>query len=221
MRARLAEPEPQLVEQPLALSGAQVHRVRSPQMLRQQRPVPQVAGQPEAVRAVAQVRLQRLQHVRSQLRRTPASDAVAQPVEAVPLVRPRPALHRARVLAEQQGRLPAALAVRHQQKPVQTMVVLGLVGAANLLLYGKHRRPRVRDLDLPHHHARQETGAATISKIMRHYLCRCGLECSPTTRPPIHDGISILDPPPEDVWFSAIYSTTPPNDLTLWVALTA
>ena len=76
--------------------------------------------------------------------------AVAQTVEAVALVGSHPALDRARILAQQPGRAPAALTVGDQQQAVQPMVVLRLVRTANLLLYGQKRGLRTLDLQFPH-----------------------------------------------------------------------
>ena len=111
---RFAEPEPHLPEQALTLPHPELHVVLPTQVLRQQFAVPQMAAQPELVRPLAQIVLQRRPLRRVQGARPARPLAIAQSVEPPLFERLHPALHRPRVLAEQLRHLAATLAARHQ-----------------------------------------------------------------------------------------------------------
>jgi hypothetical protein len=61
-----------------------------------------------------------------------------------------PSLHRPPVFPKQFGDLLAALAARHQQQPVQTMVVPRLIGPSDFLLDGQSHDVGISNFQCSH-----------------------------------------------------------------------
>jgi hypothetical protein len=171
LRTGLAQSKPQLPEQPLALAHPQAHAVTPFQVLGQELPVPQIGRVSELAWGAAKLTRHTLPSAPIERTRTPGTLALPQAFEAPVLEALHPALHGAGILVEELGHRPGAFAFRHQQQPVQSVVVARFLGAGDLLADRHLHDLGIADLELAHRRL-PEGIRRDHTRVMRHYLCR-------------------------------------------------
>src|ERR1700687_1355132 len=170
LRARLTQPKAHLPKHPLALAHPQIQAVVPAQMLGEQRSVPQIGLQPQGSRRATQFPLEFAPLSRLQPARPAAALPFAQAFQSALVKSTDSALHRRRILAEQQTDLPTRLTGCDQQQPVQTMIVAGLIIPVDLLLDRQSHHLTILNLQLAHRHPPKERRCNDIT--MMQYLCR-------------------------------------------------
>lgn len=173
LRSGLAEAEPQVAKDPLALPDTQFHPVPLSQVLGEQFTVPQGGFIPKVRRTAPEILAQPGPLACIQRSRSARALTFPQTIQSMRLKGPDPALHRTPVLTEQFGHLSTALAAGDQQQTMQPMVISGFLGADNFLLDGNAHDVGVGNFQFPH-----DSTSSTMerrchySSFMRHYLCR-------------------------------------------------
>jgi len=133
-RPGFAESEVQTVENPLALSSAQVNPAGPIQMVSEQLAIPEVLRVAELAGRLPQVAVRPRQLRRRESGRATQPFAFLLPGETVLLKSGHPTLHRGGVLPQPIGRLVTVEAMADEQQAVQAMVVARFRRAKNLLL---------------------------------------------------------------------------------------
>src|SRR4029077_14793973 len=146
----LAQPEPHVAEDALALTHPQRHPVAQAQMHREQLAVPQMTGMTERLRIASQVTPQRGPLLGAQCARPTRTHPVAQACEAMGFEACHPALHRSSIFPKQVGALRATVPASDKQQPVQPMVVPRLIGSREFLLDGQSHDVGIRNFQFSH-----------------------------------------------------------------------
>jgi predicted nicotinamide N-methyase len=130
----LAQPEPELTKQSLALTHAQANAVLVFDPGRQRLAVPQINRQTDIARSAAQNAVDFPQLCRVQPRRTSRALALGQARQSSLLKPTYPVLHRPWRVAEQTPHFRAGQALSHQQNTVQSVVIARFLRTLDLLL---------------------------------------------------------------------------------------
>ena len=121
--AGLAQPEPHVAKDALALAHAQLHLVALVQMRREQLAVPQMTGMTKLLRIASQVTPQRRPLLSVQRSGPTRTRPVTQAGQSLGFKARHPALHRSSIFPKPCSDLLATVAAGDQQQPVQPMVV--------------------------------------------------------------------------------------------------
>ena len=146
---RLSQAEPQLPEQALALADSQVDGERLLHPGRQRFAVPKVAAQPDLPWRLPQGLVDRRQLRRRRPPRPPPGP-FRQPGEAARFEVSDPIFDDAARIAQQLRDLRARHALRHQQHPVQSVVIPRFLGPSDFVLQAHDDRGRVGDRERFH-----------------------------------------------------------------------
>lgn len=131
---RLAPPETQLPEQPLALPHAQIDSIAPFNKGRQRLAVPQRSGQIHLPRRLPENGVDLFKLRRAQSRWPAGAISIRQARQASVFKAMHPIFNRARRVAQQSRRLWASHPLRYQEHCMKPMVVARLLGTADLVL---------------------------------------------------------------------------------------
>jgi hypothetical protein len=134
--ARLAEPEPELMEKPLALPDSETDPFFLLKMMADEFSIPEVLGVAQCTWRATQVFSKSPKDLLIQDARTTGAQALFEPCEAAFLETAHPVLDRARAVSQHVGNLIAAESVTDEQNAVEPVVVARLFRAHDLLLNG-------------------------------------------------------------------------------------
>jgi len=166
LRTRFPQAEAELAKEPLALPHPQGDRELLPEPRGQRLAVPDVAAEPHLPRRLPEGSVDAHQLRLGQSSRAARPRALRESAQAVLFKPAHPVLDRARGVPQQLADLRTRHALRHQQDPVQPMVVPRLFRPANLILESHNDRRRIRDGEWFHVSMKPQP------PIMRNYLCR-------------------------------------------------
>lgn len=138
-RPRLAEPELELPEQPLALAHSQLDSVGLVDPCRQCLAIPQIHPHSRIARLGPQNPIDLLHLLFVQPTGTTGPFSFRQASQALLVKTMNPILDRTRRVAQQAGHLRARQALRYQEDTVQPVVVPRLLRPLNFLLQTQHR----------------------------------------------------------------------------------
>jgi hypothetical protein len=170
--AGLAQSEPRVAEDSLALAHPQPHLVAQAKMRREQLAVPQMTGMAKLLRVTSQVTPQRRPLLGVQRGRPTRTHPVAQACQSMGFESPHPALHRPPIFPKPFGDLLAAVAASDQQQPVQPMVVPRLIGSSDFLLDGQSHDVGISNFQFSHDSASTSVSGHQYNSRMRQYICR-------------------------------------------------
>jgi tetratricopeptide (TPR) repeat protein len=131
---------------------------------RQRLSVPDIAGQVEGRRRLAQRHIDRRQLTLAQAARTTRSIAIHQARQSFFVEPAHPIGNGARGITQALGDFAGAHALRHEKKSMQAVVVAGLRRATDLVLKGENDGLGIFDLDSLH--ASQHTSAASDAQLL-------------------------------------------------------
>lgn len=142
----LAQAEPQLPEQALALPDFQVHTEPQLQECRQGLAIPQASSlQADLCRCASQCTCHNLKLFRAQPAWTPWAVTIGEPIKAAFFKPPDPVLNRTGGIAKQLANLGAGQPLGNQQNRVQAVIVARILTAADFILNGQNHVFSIRN----------------------------------------------------------------------------
>jgi hypothetical protein len=166
----LAQSEPHVTEDALALAHTQPHLVAQAQMSREQLALPQMTGMTKRLWVASQVTPQRHPWLGVQRSGSPRTSPVAHAGQSMGFKTRHPALHRPSIFPQHVGDLLAAVAAGDQQQPVQPMVVPRLIGPSDFLLDGQAHDVGISKDQVSHDRPSASWTGHQYHSIMRQYI---------------------------------------------------
>ena len=163
LAAGFAQPKTPLPEQALTLT----HRQMNLKVLRdpgtQRFPVPQRSPQTQVARGLAQRPVHFLPLRLAQTSGTPRALPFAQPGQTLGLKASHPVFHRARSISQQPADLRTGHALRHQQHPVEAVIIARFLRTANLVLQSHNDYLGISNLQWSHAYMKPQLPQCAIT----------------------------------------------------------